>query len=133
MAKLPHDFDHKQFVVVPGDFSIDPANIKFPPEMTYTIHHFATHKVTGDRFMLITSENQAGLKDFADHFPTSKKLGNGKLPGNRAEWIVVVFPTLDDGISDPEDIFRKGLDFMNRRKEDRDRQRQFHEGLQLRG
>jgi hypothetical protein len=91
-----------------------------PHDMTYSIQHLATNKVTGMLFMFVTALDADGLADFEANHPGATRQANGKLQGNRANWFINTFSSLDDGVSDPEDILKKGVEVMTRVSKDRE-------------
>lgn len=115
----PHDLPHKVFALVPANQK--PTEIVLPGENTYALHHFATNTVTGDLFIMVTALDVEGVDDFQQHFPSAtirRGAQAGKLPGKRGDWFINSFNHLDDGVSEPENIFRKGVGMMQAATED---------------
>lgn len=109
-----HTLAQKWYAVVPAGFVLAPENRLLPHENTYTLFHFATDKVTGDMAFMVTALDADALEDFKKHYPTAKLRQHFKNMQKRGDWQMNSFPTLDDGVSDFETVFLRGVGMMER-------------------
>lgn len=88
------------------------TNYVLPMDMNYSIMHPATNVRTQERYFIIVSNSAEGLDKFKKDFPSATILDNSDVPGNRADWEIVSFKHLDDGVSNFEVLIEKGFNYM---------------------